>query len=465
MQQTIEDFFKAVRAADITISVADAIEAGKTIKLVGLHNRQLLKNALSVTLAKTAEEEIALEECFDQFFSFEAFQDAEEALNAAAQEDDTPPLNGDDKTPLTTPGQPYDGDSELAHMLLNNEKAALSKAMKEAARELGMTDIWVFTQKSVYTHKIMKEMGVENLNREIARLGRDNCPSSSAQASLLRQGYKRLYYNIRNFVEQQLSMYGKTASDKMRQQYLQQMKLSNVEQRDFNNMAIIVQKMAKRLSILHSKKKKQQQRGILDFRKTLRKNVAYDGVLFETYWKTKVVNKPRIITLCDVSGSVKSYSRFLLLFLYGLSEALSRIDSYAFTYSLVDISDIFKEYPVERAVEVAMEYVGQGPTDYGQTFLEFKMECLDKLDNKTTVLILGDARNNNGDPQIQVMKDIYKRAKRVIWLNPEPRSFWGTGDSEMLNYLPYCHLVKECNTIKHLERMVDNLLKSSQQNA
>lgn len=461
MQQTIEDFFKAVRSTGIEISVADALEAGNTIKLVGLRSRPLLKDALSVTLAKTADEEIALEECFDQFFSFDAFQNTTQIPGAI--DDDLDLSSNENSEDLTaSPGQPYDGDSKLAHMLLNNEKAALAKTMKEAARELGMTDIWLFTQKGVYTQKIMKQMGLDKLNQEIARLGQGPGPSSIGQANGLRQSRKRLFYTIRNFVEQQLSMYGKTASDKMRQQYLEQMKLSNIERRDFNNMAIIVQKMARRLSSMHSKKKKQQQRGVLDFRKTLRKNVAYDGIMFETFWKTKVVNKPRIITLCDVSGSVKSYSRFLLLFLYSLSEVLSRIDSYAFTYYLENISDIFEDQPVDRAVDVAMERVGQGPTDYGQTLVDFKMECLDRLDNKTTVLILGDARNNNGDAQIQIMKDIYTRAKRVIWLNPEPRSFWGTGDSEMLNYLPYCHVAKECNTIKHLERMVDNLLKSVQ---
>ena len=84
-----------------------------------------------------------------------------------------------------------------------------------------------------------------------------------------------------------------------------------------------------------------------------------------------------------------------------------------------------------------------------------------EIDKKTTVLILGDARNNNGDPQTEVMKLLHQRAKRVIWLNPEPRVFWGLGDSEMKRYLPYCHLAKECNTVKHLERTMDDLLRVS----
>ncbi|MEY8193656.1 MAG: VWA domain-containing protein, partial [Cycloclasticus sp.] len=86
-------------------------------------------------------------------------------------------------------------------------------------------------------------------------------------------------------------------------------------------------------------------------------------------------------------------------------------------------------------------------------------------DNKTTVIILGDARNNNLAPQTEVMKLLYQRAKRVIWLTPEMESFWGTGDSEMLKYKPYCNIVKECNTITHLEQMVDTILKVSAQTA
>jgi len=102
-------------------------------------------------------------------------------------------------------------------------------------------------------------------------------------------------------------------------------------------------------------------------------------------------------------------------------------------------------------------------TDYGQVFLEIKADYLEKIDKRTTVVILGDGRNNNGNPQTHILKRLYQRSKRVIWLNPEPRNFWGTGDSEMPIYSPYCNVVKECNTIRHLEHMVANLLRISSQ--
>jgi uncharacterized protein with von Willebrand factor type A (vWA) domain len=219
-------------------------------------------------------------------------------------------------------------------------------------------------------------------------------------------------------------------------------------------------KIAKRLAERHSRRKKKRVRGQLDFRKTLRKNAAYDGVMFETFWRSKVVDRPRVVAICDVSGSVRQYARFLLLFLHSLGEQVSDLRSFAFTNHLVEVSDTFESLPVEQAVDKVMQAVGGSGTDYGQTLLDIEAQLLDDIDRRTTVLILGDARNNRGQAQVQVMQQLYQRARRVIWLNPEPVSFWGLGDSEMKRYAPYCHIARECNSIAHLESTLDALLRT-----
>jgi uncharacterized protein with von Willebrand factor type A (vWA) domain len=125
---------------------------------------------------------------------------------------------------------------------------------------------------------------------------------------------------------------------------------------------------------------------------------------------------------------------------------------------------VFEEYPVEEALERLQKGLGLGVvlgrTDYGQAFQDFKENWLDGVSKKTTVLILGDGRNNYGDPRTDILKLIRERSKTLIWLNPEPLSFWGIGDSEMKRYFPYCYLVKECSTVNHLERLVDLLLRT-----
>ena len=107
-----------------------------------------------------------------------------------------------------------------------------------------------------------------------------------------------------------------------------------------------------------------------------------------------------------------------------------------------------------------MQAVGGNGTDYGQTLLDIEAQLLDDIDRRTTVLMLGDARNNRGQAQAHVMQRLYQRARRVIWLNPEPVSFWGLGDSEMKRYAPYCHIARECNSLAHLENTLDALLRN-----
>jgi len=86
---------------------------------------------------------------------------------------------------------------------------------------------------------------------------------------------------------------------------------------------------------------------------------------------------------------------------------------------------------------------------------------LEDINSNTTVIILGDARNNKGDPKLEIMQSIYQRSRQVIWLNPESRRAWGTGDSEMQRYQSACHFAAECNNLKQLERIIDQLLKST----
>lgn len=464
MQQLLEDFYKVVRAAGITVAPSDSIETSRAVALVGYSNREVLKHSFQLSLAKSAPEQTLVAECFDTFFRFDSFQDEPASAAGAGAEASTEKAADAQRGPDADHAG-YRGELPLARMLVNRDTAALAAAMSRSARAVGLTNIWFFTQKSLYTQQIMQAMGLRDLHQEIAALGRDDCPTAIAQAGKLRAAKDYLYEQVRDFVEKQLSMYGKNAARTLREDHLQRAKLSNIEQRDFHLMHDLVRRMAKRLSSLYAKKKKAESRGVLDFRRTLRRNVAYDGVLFETYWKAKFIDKPRLLVLCDISGSVQAYSRFLLLFLYSLKDVVQRMDSYVFTGNLIPVNAIFDQYPVAEAIDKIMTDHGMGGSNYGTALLDLEDQCLDGIDNKTTVLILGDARNNNLPPRTEVLQQVYQRAKRVIWLNPEPEGFWHTGDSVMTRYRPYCHLAKTCNTLDGLERVLDDLLKAATRSA
>jgi uncharacterized protein with von Willebrand factor type A (vWA) domain len=166
-----------------------------------------------------------------------------------------------------------------------------------------------------------------------------------------------------------------------------------------------------------------------------------------------------VMVLCDVSGSVAAMAQFLLMFLYALHEALADIRGFAFASSLIEVSDILESEPIETAIAKIMQTIGYGSSNYGNSLADFEDGWGRYVTNKTTLIILGDARGNRADPRIDIFQAITARAKRVIWLNPEYRTAWGTGDSDMLRYRPFCHVATVCNTLRHLERVVTDILK------
>ena len=267
---------------------------------------------------------------------------------------------------------------------------------------------------------------------------------------------------VRDYVEQQFLLHADATGRRLREDLLRKVKLSNVEQRNFRLIQEVVFRMAKKLAALHSRRKKVFKRGALNVPRTLRHNMAYDGAIFDLHWKSVKIDRPKVFAICDVSGSVANYARFMLMFLYSLEEVMPKVRSFAFSSDLAEVTELFERNKIEDAIAKAMRDYSGGSTDYGQAFVDFKKNCLDDVDNRTTIIILGDARNNYGDPRTDILKEMYDRCKRLIWLNPESRNSWTVGDAEMRRYSAYCHQVEECNSLMHLERIVGNLLRTVQ---
>ena len=277
----------------------------------------------------------------------------------------------------------------------------------------------------------------------------------------LEQQRTRLLGEARAFVERQFELYGRSAAKQLREGFLERAPLAGIDRRDHARMNQLIRRMAKKLASRYVQRQKRSRRGHLDIRRTLRRNMAHDGIPFETIWKTKRIERPKIVAICDVSGSVAASAQFLLMFLYNLNDILSDLRSFAFSSHLIEIKDVLDEDQIEAAIPRVLDKIGFLSTDYGRALDDLKSQFGEAIDRRTTVIILGDARSNYGDPRTDIMRWINQRSRRVVWLNPEPQSFWGTGDSEMLRYAPYCNVVKPCRTIKHLERVVDDLLRST----
>ncbi|MFC0284323.1 VWA domain-containing protein [Camelimonas abortus] len=512
MTQVLGEFIRALREADVRISPAEVIDAEAVLALVGYENRTLLAHGLSQALAKSDADKAAFWDVFDRFFAFAPFserpaaeqagpdggddQERREADGAADAPRDEAAVTGMASAggegqgsgaasgkgdgalkgkgdagagapgeaaaaPVTGPhGETLTAAEELARLLERGDSASLALRVAEAAQQAGLSDIRFFTQRGMYQWRILQLMGSEELGRWIDQAEHGSNAAAAARAARLRGLRAALHDQVRDYVETQLQLFAGNEGRRLREDMLASQRIGQLDRSDMQIMQGLVRKMAKRLISLHSRRRRKARRGVLDARRTIRANMQYEGVPFHTIWRRTKVDRPKVMLVCDVSGSVAQVSRFLLLFMHSLHEVLPEVRSFAFSSNLGEVTELFGNYPPDVAMGRTLQRFG-GSTDYGHALSDFARLALDDVDRRTTVIILGDARNNNGDPRAHILQAIQQRAKQVLFLNPEHRSRWGTGDSVMPVYAAYCNRVISCGSLKELERVVSDLLRTA----
>ncbi len=410
MTQVLSNFIRALRAADVRVSTAESIDAAATLDIVGFAERGLLEDALSQVLAKTPEDKTRFHECFERFFTFEdagGLDGSDDAASDASGHGADAAEDGARSSGANAPG-----DDTLLAVLDGGDAAALQQMMARATRTVQLQNIQIFTQRGMYMRRILEAMGIEEVDDRLFELARAD--AHDAELERLREAKARLTERVSEIVDRQMLMYTANAWPRLREEVLQKTPLARIEMRDFKVMQELVYKLAKRLIALHSRRRRVARRGHLDVRHTIRRNIEYDGLLFDTVWKRVRVDRPKVIAVCDVSGSVAAVARFLLLFLYSVTEVIPKVRAFAFSSHLGEVTDAFERLPAEDALTHTLQQYGQGSTDYGGALAELERLTLNEIDHRTTVLILGDARSNYGDPGDRSLKRVHERARRVL---------------------------------------------------
>jgi uncharacterized protein with von Willebrand factor type A (vWA) domain len=459
MRENLHRFFRAARGAGVHVSPAESIDAMRAVAQVGLTDRTILRDALLLTLAKSQDEKLALGDCFDLFFSQpEPRQDQPEANDndEASQASDQPPSPG--SVGEAGGGQPQEGLGPLAQMLLSQDRNAIQATVASASGAASLSDIRYSTQRGIFSSRILDAMGLQRLRDDLDELTRTN----PALAERLRGALDALREAVRDTVSQGLALYAREEAENLRNEILRNAPLARIERRQVAEMRALIRQIARRLRERYSKPRKRQRRGHLDVRRTLRRNAAWGGVPFLTAWKRKHRDRPKIVALCDVSGSVAQVSDFFLLLIHSLHEVVDDVRSFAFSSHLIEVSDILEKKSPEEAMAEIMSKVGFGSSDYGSSLVDFEKDFMSALTPQTTVIVLGDARSNNLDPRADILRRISERSKRLVWLNPEGRLAWGFGDSEMPRYATFCSVVRQCATAQQLERAVSNIVSTYQ---
>jgi uncharacterized protein len=457
MREELHRFFRAARGAGVRVSPAESIDAMNAVADVGFADRAILRDTLLLTLAKNQDEKRALGETFDLFFS------------QPEVKDETPPEDADENAangpaPDATASETGEADAaapemgDLAQMLMSQDRNAVAAALANAANAASLSDIRYFTQRGIFSTRILNQLGIERLRDDLDALTSTN----PAQAERLAAALKALRENVGEIVSQALVLYGREESENLRNEILRNAPLARLERRQVEQMKALIRAIARRLRERYSKPRKRQRRGHLDIRRTLRRNAAWGGVPFLTSWKRRHRDRPQIVALCDVSGSVAQVSDFFLLLIHSLHEVVDDVRSFAFSGHLIEVSDILDTKSPEAAMSEIMSKVGFGSSDYGGSLSDFEKGWIKTVTPKTTVIVLGDARTNNLDPRADILRRISERSKRLVWLNPEGRMAWGWGDSEMPRYASFCTVVRQCATAKQLERAVSDIVAAYQ---
>jgi uncharacterized protein len=446
MQENLHRFFRAARGAGVHVSPAESIDAMRAVAKVGLSNRGILRDTLLLTLAKSEDEKKALGACFDLFFSQpEASRSdaAKEAAGTAAEREAAGAAT--DQT---------EGLGPLAQMLLSQDRAAIQAAVANASGAASLSDIRFFTQRGIFSSRILEQLGIARLKDDLEALTAED-PALAERLSGLTEALRD---NVRDAVSQALLLYGREEAENLRNEILRNAPLARIEPRQIEQMRALIRQIARRLRDRYSKPRKRQRRGHLDVRRTLRKNAAWGSVPFLTAWKRRHRDRPRIVALCDVSGSVARVSDFFLLLIHSLHEVVSDVRSFAFSGHLIEVGDILESKSADEAMRDIMSKVGFGSSDYGNSFADFERQWMAAVTPQTTVIVLGDARSNNLDPGADILRRISERSKRLVWLNPEGRLTWGFGDSEMPRYATFCNVVRQSATARQLEHAISAIV-------
>lgn len=444
MEQTITRFVHALRNAEIDVSPAETLDALEILNAVGVADLAMCKNVLSLALAKSPQDKVVFDECFDRFFALTAFVEPPKATV----------LRGIKPQALLAEiaaADPHAG--QLMQSVLSVNHTQLNAKLIEAAEHAGLHELRYLRDKTPLVRRIGSLMGLDGLGHVQTQLGE----GQDAGVAYLRQYVEE---EIKRFVDAQFDLIAdKPAKAVLRARTLDA-RLQSLPKEFQDDAQRAISEFAERLKNRRNRIRKRARRGQLNIRQTLRRNVAYDGTLIEMAFKKKRKQEGTIYLLCDVSGSMAQISRFMLLIIHYLHDLLPKVRSFAFSSEMGEITDYFGQVDPQVAIERAVFDWGSGNTDYGRAFRDFRNEVHQELNRRSTIVVLGDARSNFYPAHTRIFGECAHRAKRTLWLNPESRDNWSVGDSDMLRYAPHCTSVERVSTLADLKRISRVLIQS-----
>ena len=454
MQKRMIEFIRALRAAGVRVSLAESQDAMFGVDYAGVRDAAAFKHTMKATLVKNHRDQSTFEYFFPLFFSnskppleniMEQLTDEQQAMLKAAMQSMMDALRGLMDRLLA--GRPFSGEelrrlSEMSGLPQGDQMYMRSWFERRMNRQAGLTQ--------------MARL-LDDMLDELAEMGLDDETLAELEAML--RG------NLAGLSEQISQHVGSSLAEQMAQRPpderpdLLDVPLQHLDSGDIDDVRDEIRRLAARLRSRAALRQKRAKSGQFDPRKTVRRNMRYGGVPMEVQFRKKH-KKPSLILICDLSTSMRYAVEFLLTMVYELSDQVRRTHSFIFISDLVDVSATLAELPPREAVARIMieNPPGYYSTDLGSSLNTFQQNHMALVDSRTTILFFGDGRNNYNDPRLDIAREMQRKGRRLVWFCPEPRSQWGTGDSDMWEYSMHADNVFMVRNLRQLADSVDRLL-------
>lgn len=469
MLDKLLEFSQLCRKNGLLVSTAEVLDAVRATQITGLEDPDILRGALEATLVKRRADADIFDELFSLYFR-------RRGEWTPGETGDAPPLVlalrkeglSDDEIEhlIAMLADEASRLSPLARMGLGLRRSNIEALIRLAGVRLDFSRLTNPMQIGFFTQQMLEALNAGGARNELTALferlerglGKER---AQLMARVSAEELTRVRSSLRRYVADEFERRNVDFAEQMRQQILALKPFGALSEAELIRMREEVTRLARRLKQMASLRPKIERRGRLDARKTLRRAYGTGGVPFRLVHKRRRIERPRLVVLCDISDSVRHVSRFMLQFAYTLQDQFSKVRSFVFVSDLAECTEFFKEHEIQRAVDLA--YSGgvvnvYANSNFGRSFKMFEARYLDAVTTKTTVIIIGDARNNYNPPEAWALGAIKERARRVLWLNPEPPASWAFGDSAMHDYEPYCDRVETVSNLATLAKVVDSLV-------
>lgn len=475
MLNLLGDFIGELRSAGIPVSMSEHVDSAKAMEVIDLSDRALVRNSLAATLVKDGDHLAVFNTAFEVFFSTRSWESAAEFMDDA----DTSEMDREGAAGSSGPGQSRGeggGSSsslsaqELAELLFRALRDSDHDALRQAASESVTRYAGMEPGRPVggtyYLYRTLRNLDLENLERRLTKegAGADDHLAERLAREEAKARIEQLKAEIERVIRERLveDRGSEALAKSVRKPLPEDLDVMHANRDEMAQLERALRPLSRKLAVRLARRRKRRRRGPVDLRHTVRRSLSTGGVPIDLRFKPPHPAKPEIFVIADISGSVASFARFTLHLVHAISSQFSKVRSFVFVDGLDEVTSLFDgvDDPAEAVARINAEadvIAFDGHSDYGRALLTFHERFAKDVTRRSTILILGDARNNYHQAHAEVIADLKYRAKAVYWLNPEPTAYWNSGDSIVNQYAPYCERIIECRTLRQLEAFVGEL--------